>query len=113
MRIKQFDIWIADLEPQSGTETGKVRPVLIVQTNLLNNHPSTVVCPITTNISPSSDILRVHIKKEIANLKHDSDIMIDQIRAIDNRRLTQKIGELPLDLQKRVKENIIIILDLD
>jgi mRNA interferase MazF len=39
--------------------------------------------------------------------------MIDQIRAIDNRRLTQKVGELPLDLQKRVKENIKIILDLD
>ena len=113
MRIKQFEIWIADLEPQRGTETGKVRPVLIVQTNLLKDHPSTVVCPITTNISPSSDILRVHIKKGITSLKHDSDIMIDQIRAIDNRRLTQKIGELPPDIQKRVKENIKIILDLD
>jgi mRNA interferase MazF len=113
MRIKQFDIWIADLEPQGGPETGKVRPVLIVQTNLLKDHPSAVVCPITTNISPSSDILRVHIKKGITNLKHNSDIMIDQIRAIDNRRLTQKIGELPSDLQKQVNENIKIILDLD
>ncbi len=113
MKIKQFDIWIADLEPQRGTETGKVRPVIIIQTNLLKDHPSAVICPITTNIIPSSDILRVHIKKGIANLKHDSDIMIDQIRAIDNRRLTQKVGELPLDLQKRVKENIKIILDLD
>ena len=113
MRIKQFDIWIADLEPQRGTETGKVRPVLIVQTNLLKDHPSTVVCPITTNVSPSSDILRVHIKKGMANLKHDSDIMIDQIRAIDNRILTQKVGELPHDLQIKVKENIKIILYLE
>lgn len=113
MRIKQFDIWIADLEPQRGTETGKIRPVLIVQTNLLKDHPSTVICPITTNVAPTSEILRVHIKKGIANLKSDSDIMIDQIRAIDNRRLTQKVGELPRDIQLRVKENIKIVLDLD
>ena len=113
MRIKQYDIWIADLEPQRGTETGKVRPVLIVQTNLLKDHPSTVVCPITTNISPASDILRVHLRKGTANLQYDSDIMIDQIRAIDNRRLTEKIGDLPNDIQLKVKENIKIILDLE
>jgi mRNA interferase MazF len=113
MRIKQFDIWIADLEPQRGTETGKIRPVLIVQTNLLKDHPSTVICPITTNVAPESDILRVHIKKGTANLKSDSDIMIDQIRAIYNRRLTSKVGELPHDLKQKVKENIRIVLDLD
>jgi len=113
MKIKQFDIWIADLEPQRGTETGKVRPVLIVQTNLLKDHPSTIVCPIITNIAPESEILRVHIKKGTASLKSDSDIMIDQIRAIDNRRLTTKVDELPRDLQHKVKENLRIILDLD
>jgi len=114
MKIKQFDIWIADLEPQRGTETGKVRPVLVVQTNLLNNeHPSTIVCPVTTNVEKDSDILRVHIRKGIANLKIESDIMIDQIRAIDNRRLLNKIGELTKDLQLKVKENIKIIIDLE
>jgi mRNA interferase MazF len=113
MKIKQFDIWIADLEPQRGTETAKVRPVLVVQTNLLKDHPSTVVCPITTNVISESDILRVHIKKGTTNLKRDSDIMMDQIRAIDNIRLTSKVGELPGDLQIKVKENIKIILDLD
>jgi mRNA interferase MazF len=114
MKIKQFDIWIADLDPQRGTETGKVRPVLIIQTNLLNNeHPSTVVCPLTSNVEKESDILRVHLKKGIANLKVESDIMIDQIRTIDNRRLLDKIGELTKDLQSKVKDNIKIILDLD
>ena len=114
MKIKQFDIWIADLEPHRGTEPGKVRPVLIIQTNLLNNeHPSTLVCPITTNVVKDSEILRVHIKKGTANLKLDSDIMIDQIRAIDNRRLVNKTGELTKELQNRVKENIKIVLDLN
>ncbi len=114
MKIKQFDIWIANLEPQLGTETGKVRPVLIVQTNLLNNeHPSIVVCPITTNIQKESDILRVHIRKGISNIKVESDVMIDQLRAIDKRRLVNKIGELPKELQKGIKENIKIILDIE
>ena len=114
MKIKQFDIWIADLEPQRGTETGKVRPVLIVQTNLLNNeHPYTVICPVTTNVEKDSDILRVHIRKGIANLKIESDIMIDQIRSVDNRRLLNKIGELTKELQLKVKDNIKIIFDLD
>lgn len=97
-----------------GTEPGKISPVLILQTDLLNNeHPSTVVCPITTNVEDDSEILRVHIKKGISNLKHDSDIMIDQIRAIDNRRLLDKLGTLPKELRAIVKENIRIILDLD
>ncbi len=114
MKIKQFDIWISDLEPARGTEPGKVRPVLVLQTDLLNNeHPSTIICPITTNIEKESEILRVHIKKGTAGLKFDSDVMIDQIRAIDNRRLKNKSGMLPKNLQLKVKENIRIILDLE
>ena len=115
MSIKQYEIWIADLNPQTGTEPGKTRPVLVIQTNLLNKipHPSTIVCPITTNVEKEADILRVHLKKGMANLHEDCDIMIDQIRAIDNKRLIKKVGDLPTDLIDRVKENIIITLDLD
>jgi mRNA interferase MazF len=114
MKVKQFDIWIADLEPQRGTESGKVRPIIVIQTNLLNNeHPSIIVCPVTTNVEKESEILRVHIKKGTANLKVESDIMIDQIRAIDKRRLLNKVGELPKELQKIVKENIKVVLDID
>ena len=114
MKIKQFDIWTADLNPQIGTETGKIRPVLIIQTDLLNSlHPSTIICPITTNVVKESDILRVHIKKGISNMQQPSDLMIDQIRAIDNKRFVQKIGEIPADLRKRVTENLKIVLDLE
>ena len=115
MHIKQFEIWIADLNPQIGTEPGKTRPVLVIQTNLLNKvpHPSTIVCPLTTNIKKESEILRVHLKKGIANLHQACDVMIDQIRAIDNKRLTTKIGVLPDELAELVKENIQIVLDLE
>jgi mRNA interferase MazF len=115
MLIKQFEIWIADLNPRVGTEPGKTRPVLIVQTNLLNkvSHPSTIICPICTNVQNDSDILRVHLKKGMANLHENCDIMIDQIRAIDNKRLLNKVGDLPSILISEVKENIGIVLDLD
>ncbi len=115
MSIKQFEIWLADLSPQIGTEPGKTRPVLVIQTDLLNKipHPSTIVCPLTTNVKKESEILRVHLSKGMAKLNHDSDIMIDQIRAIDNKRLIKKIGELPHELIEQVKENILIIMDLE
>ena len=115
MSIKQFEIWLADLNPQIGTEPGKTRPVLIVQTNLLNktSHPSTIICPVTTNVKTDADILRVHLKKGMAkNLMSDCDIMIDQIRAIDNKRLIRKLGALPHNLSEQVKENIQIVLDI-
>ncbi len=115
MLIRQFEVWIADLNPQIGTEPGKTRPVLIIQTNLLNKlpHPSTIVCPITTKVENEADILRVHLRKGMANLSENCDIMIDQIRAIDNKRLVRKIGDIPADLKDLIKDNIKITLDLE
>ncbi len=114
MKIKQFEIWIADLNPRIGTEAGKIRPVIVVQTDLLNKeHPSTIVCPITTNVKPDSEILRVHLKKSKFGIKEECDIMIDQVRAIDNKRLVKKVGTVDSDTADKVRENLKIILDLD
>jgi mRNA interferase MazF len=113
MKLKQYDIWIADLNPRFGTETGKTRPVVIVQTDLLNKyHPSTIICPITTNVNLDAEILRVHLSKGSAKLKEDCDIMIDQVRAIDNKRLLKKIGELNQEQINFIKSNLEIIFDL-
>ena len=112
--MNQFEIWLADLNPQIGSEAGKVRPVMIIQTNLLNKnrHPSTIIFPITTNLNPESEILRVRLDKGKFGLNENCEIMIDQIRAIDNSRFIKKIGVLSVDLQQKVKENCKIVLDL-
>ena len=111
MKIKQFDIWLADLNPTVGTEPGKTRPVVIIQTNLLNEfHKSTIICPITTNVQNDSTILRVHLKKD--QLNKLSDILIDQIRAIDNRRLIKRLGKLTKEQILLLKDNIRIVLDI-
>jgi mRNA interferase MazF len=114
MKINQFDIWLADLNPRLGTESGKSRPVVVVQTDLLNHisHPSTIICPLTTDTKNGVEILRVRIVAGISNLDQECDMMIDQIRAIDNRRLLKKIGNLPDELILIVKKNIKICLDL-
>lgn len=113
MKIRQFEVWIADLNPRLGTETGKIRPVVIIQTDLLNSfHPSTIICPITTNVQKEAEILRVHLKKGMAKLKEDCDILIDQVRAIDNKRLQRKLGILPAEIEEQLKLNLLIVLDL-
>lgn len=111
MKIKQYDIWLADLNPGRGTEPGKTRPVVIIQTDLLNAfHLSTIVCPITSNVQPDIELLRAHLRKN--QLDKPGDILVDQIRAIDNKRLTQKVGKLTEEQISRLKQNIAIVLDL-
>ncbi len=111
MKIKQFEIWLADLNPSRGTEPGKTRPVVVVQSDLLNEvHLSTLICPITTNIKPEIEILRVHLNK--TQLDKLSDVSVDQIRAIDNQRLIKKLGKLNKDQQNKLKANIKIVMDL-
>ena len=115
MEIKQYEIWLADLNPRVGTETGKTRPVIVVQTNLLNKipHPSTLICPITSKVLKGTEVLRVHLKKGMGNIHQECDILIDQLRAIDNKRLMKKIGNLPDSLVDITLENLKIMLDLD
>jgi mRNA interferase MazF len=98
----KFHVYTADLKPSFGTEPGKVRPIVVVQTNLLNeDHPSTIVCPITAKVQPEADVLRIHLKKNEAGIERDSDIIVDQIRSIDNRRFLDHLGEIS-DKNKRL-----------
>ncbi|HLE26028.1 MAG TPA: type II toxin-antitoxin system PemK/MazF family toxin [Thermodesulfobacteriota bacterium] len=111
MEIKKWHVYLADLNPRIGTEPGKVRPVVVVQTDLLNGlHPSTVVCPLTTKVQPRARFLRVHLTIGEAGLKEQSDIMVDQIRAIDNRRLLRVVGKISRKSQVKLIENLRILL---
>ncbi|MCY4633590.1 MAG: type II toxin-antitoxin system PemK/MazF family toxin [Acidobacteria bacterium] len=84
------EIWVADLNPRRGTEPGKTRPVLIVQAQALLDagHPSTLVAPLTTRLVDDVEPLRIRVAAA-ENLQRDSDALIDQLRAIDNRRLVR------------------------
>lgn len=68
------------------------------------------MCPITINVQKEIEILRVHLKK--SQLDKLSDILVDQIRAIDNKRLITKLGQLTNDQRVKLKNNIRIVLDI-
>ncbi len=119
MEIKKLRVYRTDLNPRTfvslsramGTETGKVRPVVVVQTDLLNGlHPSTFVCPLTTKVHLRARFLRVHLTIGEAGLKEQSDIMVDQIRAIDNRRFPGHTGKISRKSQVKLDENLRILL---
>ena len=113
MKIKQFEVWIADLNTTKRSEPGKARPVIVIQTDLLNKcHPSSIICPITTHVQHESEILRVHLKKGSCGLNEGGDIMMDQVRAIDNKQLQKKIGIAPKDVIPRIISNLKIIFDI-
>lgn len=111
MRIEKFGIYIANLDPRYGTEPGKKRPVVVVQTDLLNGvHPSTIICPISTKVSPKAEILRVHLDLKEAGLGKASDILVDQIRSIDNKRFLEQKGFLSPKNQRQLSESLRIIV---
>ena len=109
MKINQYDIWLANLNPSKGVEPGKTRPVVVIQSNLLNEiHPSSIVCPITSQVNKEATILRVLLYQ----LDKESDILVDQIRAIDNKRLLKKLGRLDKEQIHQLKRSLNIILAL-
>lgn len=111
MKIEKFNIYLADLNPRMGTEPGKTRPVVVIQTDLLNSiHPSTITCPITTKVVKDAEILRVHVSGREAGLSAESDILVDQIRAIDNRRFKKHLGKLSRQEQDKLLDNLRILL---
>lgn len=111
MKIKKFHIYLADLNPKYGTESGKTRPVVVVQTDMLNRiHPSTIVLPVTSKIFKNVSLLRVHIPKKESKLDKDSDILIDLIRSIDTRRIKKHIGDLKEETKQKILKNLEVLL---
>jgi mRNA interferase MazF len=112
--FKRGEIWLADLNPPRGTEPGKTRPVLIVQSQALLDveHPSTLVVPLTTNLVEDAQPLRIRVPAS-GRLRRKSDLLIDQLRAIDNRRIVKgPLACLGRDLMAQVGDAIMETLDL-
>ncbi len=105
-------VYLADLNPRFGTEPGKIRPVVVVQTDALNPyHLSTLVCPLTTQIDDQETLLRVAVPKGVSGLNAASDILVDQIKAIDNQRFRRKLGMLPEAHLNELRHKLLLILD--
>jgi mRNA interferase MazF len=109
----QYDIWLVNLNPSRGTEPGKIRPAVVIQTNLLNQtgHLSTLICPITSQLSAEENILRVRVGMTNSGLDQESEILVDQIRALDNQRFIEKLGRLSPSKSIELHQKLQAILD--
>ncbi len=103
MACKRGGIYLANFNPSKGTEPGKIRPCIVMQSNLLNEagHPSTTVLPLTTQLIEDTAPLRYRVAAR-DGLEADSDIMLDQARTIDNRRITSDM--LTILTEKEISE---------
>ena len=91
--IKRGEIYLADLEPITGSEQGGIRPVLIIQNNKGNkNSGTTIAAPITTKRIPNRLPVHVYTFAGSSGLPQNSSIMLEQIRVLDKSRLTDYIG---------------------
>jgi len=107
VKARRGVLYLGNLAPRIGTEPGKVRPILVIQTDLLNaaGHPSTWILPCTTRLTGES-LLRVVLPRGIAGNREDCEVMVDQSRAIDNRRLVRALKPLPRSILAEVADKL-------
>lgn len=115
--VLRGQVWEVNFEPQTHKEEpGKRnRPALVIQTDLLNTsgHPTTIVVMGTTNVMRDKDYFPIRVALiNQPGLTQDTDLLIDQIRAISNRRL---MGDKPLAMLsvnhlKRVEEALKLLI---
>ena len=106
MTVSKGEIWLVNLNPvKKKNEMGKVRPVLIFQDDILNHsdYPTTIVIPLSTYLVDDAEPIRYRVHKK-DKLKEDFDLVITQIRAIDNSRFIEKLTILTDKQMQKVKE---------
>ena len=113
MTVSKGEIWLANLNPaKKSNEVGKVRPVLVLQTDELNrsDYPTTVILPLTTQLIDDAEPIRMRINKR-ERLENNSDIIITQIRAIDNARFIEQLASLTEKELNSVKKLFLEIIE--
>ncbi len=88
--------------------------MLIVQAQALldADHPSTLVVPLTTQLVDDTEPLRIRIRAS-GSVRKNSDALLDQVRAIDNRRLVKgPLARLSPQQLKALGHALLDVLDL-
>ena len=115
LKIRRGEIWLADLNPPYGAEPGKRRPVLVVQSQVLldSEYSTTLIVPLTTQLIDDAAPLRLCVGPA-GRLRRRSDLLIGQMRSIDNRRLVEgPLARLGAALLARVDDAIREVLGLE
>ena len=114
MDIRRGHVYIVDFNPRVRTKPGKLRPAVVIQSDLINEagYPSSVVIPTTTRMVENPGILRQRLKKGKAGLEEDNDLLLSQLIAVANESFRKEIGILPQELMEELEKRARIILGL-
>ena len=98
MEIKQYDIYLINLDPTIGSEIQKTRHCLIISPDEMNRNIQTIIiAPMTTKSHNYPTRVKVTFEKKTGW------IVLDQIRASDMRRLVKKLGRVSDDTIIKIK----------
>ncbi|MES1197591.1 MAG: type II toxin-antitoxin system PemK/MazF family toxin [Pseudomonadota bacterium] len=86
---KRFEVYVVRLDPTLGAEIGKTRPAVAISPNEANEALNTVIVAPLTSVRRAWPT-RVPVKVGAVA----GDIALDQMRAVDKKRLAQRIGVL-------------------
>ena len=110
-KVKRGDVFYAELDPVIGSEQGGVRPVLIIQNDVGNQHsPTTIVAALSSKIEQTE--MPTHVCIKIDGLSRTSTVMLEQIRTIDKMRLKTYINSVGADILKQVDKALAISVGL-
>ena len=99
---RRYSVYFADLNPTVGAEIHKVRPVVVVSQNEMNQYLDTVVvCPLTTSLH-----LQWRSRVQVECAGRDAEIAVDQIRTISKKRLKNRIDRLAPPVAARLRRLI-------
>ncbi|HEY0837749.1 MAG TPA: type II toxin-antitoxin system PemK/MazF family toxin [Azospirillum sp.] len=93
---------------------GKVRPNLVVQSDLLNpTHASVLICLLESSHLTGGNIFRIPVPPAAGNgLDRPSEVMVDKVAAIRAERVRQVIGRIDDDTMKAVDRALLVVLGL-
>ncbi|MES2677549.1 MAG: type II toxin-antitoxin system PemK/MazF family toxin [Pseudomonadota bacterium] len=87
--MKRFDIYLVNLDPTIGSEIKKIRPALLISPDEMNDNLDTVIiAPMTTTIRKWKTRIAISFEGK------KGQVALDQIRAVDKKRLVKKLGKI-------------------
>lgn len=112
--IRKGYCYLADMNPPRKSKPGKVRPVIVIQSQDIIDAGSAgvVVVPVTSQVL-TENILRIHLSpSQTLKLKKASDVLLDQIHTIDRHLFLEEIGKIPEKTFQKVLEGIKFLLEI-
>jgi len=101
VKVKQYSIWLVNLDPTIGAEIKKTRPAVIISPNEMNEVLDTVIiAPMTTKIRNWPTRVKIEFQGK------QGEIALDQIRTIDKKRLVKYLGDIDLSTVLEIKQVI-------